>query len=234
MTGGIMPRCWFLDFDDTLATGATTWGIRHALPRLIEEHRLMYDAEALRQAVLVAQEKANVILDPRPIVGELFDSMGWPRSLLAQLIENVQTAYRPELFADALPFLQRLQFHQQAVYIISNNPTAPQVAQHLGIMPYIRQVYTPKSCPGTQPKPDRSLWEYVLASNSDVRQFQAVIVGDDPWSDGAFASACGLPYWIVDRDERFTGVDGKITANRVKSLLDIPLDDTSSRVSQTD
>ncbi|MBI5666387.1 MAG: HAD family hydrolase [Chloroflexi bacterium] len=218
-----MTTAWFLDFDDTLATGATTWGIKYALPRLIEQHRLVYDEAALWQAILVAQEKANLITDPRPVVAELFETMGWPRDLLAELIQDVQTGYRPELFPDALPFLQQLQRRQQPVYVISNNPTAPQIAQRLGLSPYIRQVYTPQGCPGTQPKPDRSLWDFVLAANPEVKPLRAVIVGDDPWSDGAFAAACGLACWIVDREERFAGVDGRIAAKRVKSLLDIPV-----------
>lgn len=219
-----MPVCWILDFDDTLATGATTWGIQYALPRLIEEHRLVYDEDRLRRAVLVVQEKVNFNPDTQPLVEELFDTMGWPHHLLEQLIQDVFTSYRPELYADALPFLQRLQARGQAVYVISNNSGAPQIAQQLGLTPYIRQIYTPKSCPGTQPKPDRSLWDYVLASNPDIIGSQVVMIGDDPWSDGAFAAACGLPCWIIDRQERLENVPGDLAVNRVTSLLDIPLD----------
>jgi len=51
-----------------------------------------------------------------------------------------------------------------------------------------------------------------------------VVVGDDPWSDLAFARASGLPAWLLDRDDRFGGLDLGPDARRVRSLADIPLD----------
>lgn len=216
-----MAVCWFLDFDDTLASGATTWGLKHALPRLIETHHLPYEAAELHAATLEAQERANQVIDPRPVLGDLFDRLGWPQRLQAEFLRDVQTGYQPEVFPDALPFLQQAQARGEAVYIISNNPNAPDIAARLGLTPYIQEIYTPRAYPGARPKPHPGLWYYVLAHNPAVDPLRAVMVGDDPWSDGAFASACGLPYWIVDRDERF-GTLAEL--RRVKSLAEIPLD----------
>lgn len=212
---------WLLDFDDTLASGVTTWGINHALPRLIATYDLPYDPAELHAAALAAQERANQVIDPRPVLAEMFTRLNWPEHLQPEFLRDVQTGYQPEVFPDALPFLQRAQTRGDAVYIISNNPTAPDIAARLGLAPYIRQIYTPRLQPGLLPKPHPGLWDYICAANTEFDPQQAVIVGDDPWSDGAFAAACGLPCWIVDRDERFSGLSG---LRRVKSLAEIPPD----------
>ena len=219
-----MSTCWFLDFDDTLASGVTTWGLKYALPRLIDEYQLPYDPQQLQQAVLTAQEQSNLVIDPRPLIRDLFETLGWPQHLQAMLMNAVQSGYRPELFPDTIPFLQRLQNRAQPVYIISNNPATPDVVRHLGIVGYIRQIFTPKLCPGTQPKPHRSLWDYIVALDEELGRSTAVFVGDDPWSDGAFAEACGLPCWMVDRDERFVSLRAQTRLQWVGSLLDISID----------
>lgn len=219
-----MAITWFLDFDDTLATGATTWGLKYALPKLMREHRLTCDTEVYEQAVLDAMQQVNQELDEQWIMDTLFDKLGWPHELQKPLFDDVWTNYRPQLFEDVLPFLQRLQRRGEAIYIISNNPGSPDLAKQLGIADFITAVYTPKLCPNTRPKPDRSLWDYVLEANAHLAGVQPVMVGDDPWSDGAFAERCGLPCWIVDRDDRFSRLSGEQSHYRVRSLLDIPVD----------
>jgi FMN phosphatase YigB (HAD superfamily) len=219
-----VPRTWFLDFDDTLATGATTWGLKYALPRLMQDHQLTCERQVYQQAVLAAQEQSNQERDSQLVLDELFDKLGWPRSLQSVLLNDIFTNYRAQLFEDTLPFLERLKTRAEPVYILSNNPTAADLVQYLGIADYFRQVYTPESCPNTRPKPHRSLWDYVLKTNPAVGA-GAVMVGDDPWSDGAFARKCGLPCWLVDREKRFEHLRGQDGFGLVSSLLDIPLDD---------
>lgn len=218
-----MPRNWFLDFDDTLASGPTTWGLKEALPKLIREQALPFDVASYHAAVLDAQARVAQNPDLQPILNDLFDGQGWPRELQALLMTDMRN-YRATLFEDALPFLERLASGGQTVYILSNNPTAPRLAEMLGIAPYIARYFTPQTCPGTQPKPHPSLWAYVVKEQTDINLENSVIVGDDPWSDGTFAEQCGLPFWIIDRDNRFGDVKFGGRYGRVTNLLDIPLE----------
>lgn len=217
-----MAITWFLDFDDTLATGATTWGLKFALPKLMRTHQLEYDPDIYEQAILVAMQQTNQEVDEQVILDELFDKLGWPRHLQMEMFNDVWTNYHPQLFDDTLPFLRRLQARGETIYVISNNSTSPDLAKQLGIADFITGFYTPKLCPNTRPKPHRSLWDYVLEANSHLAGAQSVMVGDDPWSDAAFAEQCGLPCWIVDRDDRFARLPGEQKHYRVKTLLDIP------------
>jgi FMN phosphatase YigB (HAD superfamily) len=219
-----MTKSWFIDFDDTLATGPTTWGLKYALPRLVQLNRLPFDKEHFAHAVLVAQERVAGSSDIRPALDELFDGMGWPHSLQQQLVDDLRTGYKPELFNDVLPFLQRLANSHKSVYVISNNPHAPELAQWLGIAQFILKYFTPKTCPGALPKPNASLWSYVLASGIRADNTNSIMIGDDPWSDGVFADKCGLSCWIIDRVDRFN--NGRYTEKSYKwtqSLLDIPI-----------
>ncbi|MCL4250321.1 MAG: HAD hydrolase-like protein [Anaerolineae bacterium] len=218
-----MRRNWFLDFDDTLASGPTTWGLRNALPKLIHDHALPFDEKSYHAAVLVAQARVARNEGLQPILDDLFESQGWPRTLQRTLLADIQNNYRATLFADTLPFLQRLANEEQLVFILSNNPTAPALAQQLGIGHYIKRYYTPQNSPGTKPKPHPSLWEYVLQTQPGVNIRNSVILGDDPWSDGILADQVGLPFWIIDRDNRYGDVRFARSAWRVKSLMDIPI-----------
>lgn len=219
-----MVTHWFLDFDDTLASGSTTWGLKHALPKLIREHRLPFDQARFAQAALAAQERVADSPDLGPVVDELFDAMGWPRALQQTLIDDVLSAYQPELFADALPFLQRLAAARHSVYILSNNPRAVVAAERLRIAPHIARCFTPETDTGGLAKPDPRLWDRLTAVLDGVSAHNAAIVGDDPWTDGAFAQRCGLRCWLVDRDGRFAHLYGQSSARWVASLADIPVE----------
>lgn len=199
-----MPQqpTWLIDFDDTLASGNMTWALREAFPKLIQTHRLAYDPARLNHILLDLQARANESEPLDVLLRELFEGMGWPRALERGFLDDLMTGYQPELFDDSLPFLRRLKDSGQRVIILSNNPRALDNATALGITPYVDAVYTPYSLPDMQPKPHRSLWDYVVAEHLDVAPELARVVGDDPWSDGAFAAACGLPCWIVDRAGR--------------------------------
>jgi len=220
-----MPFAWFLDFDDTLVSGALTWALEYRFPRLIQDYQLPYHAERFSQAVLVAQERSNQAYEPMQILHDLFTDMQWPHSLEAQIMHEAMVDYHPRLFDDVLPFLERLQAAGDPVCVISNNGYAPKVAERLGVLAYVSEIYTPKMCPGSQPKPHRSLWDYVTARQPIPRGYTPVIVGDDPWSDGAFAVNCGVACWLVDRRNRFAAHPNRQQFRWVASLLDISLSD---------
>ena len=77
--------------------------------------------------------------------------------------------------------------------------------------------------PGAQPKPSRALWDQLVQRIPEALQRGAIVVGDDPWSDLAFAQTCGLQSWLVDRHDRFADLTLAQDATRVRSLLDIPV-----------
>ncbi len=219
-----MVTNWFLDFDDTLASGSTTWGWKHALPRLIRDHRLPFDSARFQRATLAAQAQVAAGAGLEPVIAELFQAMEWPGALGQALITDVLTAYEPELFADALPFLDRLRAARHAVYIVSNNPRSVAQAQRLGVAPYITRFFTPDAHADGLAKPDPRLWAHIVAEAEGVTARSSVIVGDDPWTDGAFAEQCGLACWLVDRDQRFGALDeGGGARRRVASLDEIPV-----------
>jgi FMN phosphatase YigB (HAD superfamily) len=214
---------WLVDFDDTLAVGLTTWGYAQAIPDLVQQHDLVFDATQFESAMLIAQEQASRITDPTPVIDEFLENMGWPSALRAHLLEAMRHSYQPELFEDAVPFLNRLQAAGKTIYIVSNNPRTPGAVEQLGLTGLVNQVFTPKRCPGTSPKPHCSLFDYIAGINPAVTRTNAVVVGDDPWSDGAFAKNCGLAGWLVDRHNRFETLTPLHDVKRVQSLLDIVL-----------
>jgi HAD superfamily hydrolase (TIGR01549 family) len=191
---------WFIDFDDTLALGPTTWAIQTVLPRLIRAHGLPYSDDLLHAALLRGQEIAAQGQDESQALETVFTMMNWPPELKRTLVEEVFERYVPVLFDDARPFLQRLRAGGEPLAIVSNNNHAPQIAEALGIAVYVNNIFTPDSCGIKRGKPHRDVWDYIC----DKHEIQnAVMVGDDPWSDGAFADACGIPCVLVDRLDRF-------------------------------
>lgn len=210
---------WFLDFDDTLASGSITWGYQHAFPKLVRQHQLPFDQAQFHQAFLIAQEQANVSDDMMGILGDLFTKMAWPLDLRQVFISDLLANYQPELFDDTLAFLERLLTAQQDVIILSNNPTVPDLVDRLKLRRYVSAVITPKQCADCQPKPHPSLWHYVLSKYPHISPASSVMVGDDPWSDGLFAENCGLRCYIIDRFKRYD--EPKYLYK--SSLLDIPI-----------
>jgi FMN phosphatase YigB (HAD superfamily) len=191
---------FFLDFDDTLVVGPVTWAIRNVFPQMIHDYDLPYSPALLETALLEGQRQASAGADDSALLDNLFGRLGWPDDLKGYLFNAVFDHYQPSLFDDTLPFLHRLAEHDLPVYVLSNNNYAPDIAQRLDIAPHITEFFTPKLCHVPRGKPHRDLWDSICA---DYPVKGAILVGDDPWSDGAFAEACGLLCYIVDRMDRF-------------------------------
>jgi FMN phosphatase YigB (HAD superfamily) len=147
--------------------------------------------------------------------------MNWPHELAQSLLDDLFLNQKPALFDDALPFLERLLERRERILVVSNNPRTPQHISLLQIEPYIQQIVTPHTCPDTLPKPHRSLWEYIVAHETDIDPETTFVVGDDPWSDGAFAEDCGLECWLVDRLGRFSELYAQKPYRWVRSLSEI-------------
>src|SRR5690606_25123212 len=103
----------------------------------------------------------------------------------------------------------------------SNNNRCPRIATELGIADYIEGFFTPRMDPAYRPKPDRSLFDAVRDAVAGIGPDNAVMVGDDPWSDGAFAAAVGLPCWLVDRRGQFGSLALAPHIVRVPSLAHV-------------
>lgn len=218
-----MARAWLVDFDDTLATGPTTWGYQQALPKLIRDHKLPVVPDRLERALLEAQAEANLTVDLDRVLGRLFEVMQWPQQLQHTLLADVQDNYTPQLFDDAIPFLQNLRRAEHFVIIVSNNPRMPGHAQRLGVSDWTDELVTPAMFPGTKPKPDRGIWDRLRQAFPSLDGMDAAVVGDDPWSDLAFAEVCQMSAWLLDRFDRFGAVQLSPNARRVQSLLQIPV-----------
>ena len=203
---------WFLDFDETLVVGPVSYALETALPTMIRDHNLTLDQMRLNAALLLGQEQAASGMGDMEILQILFDEMGWPHHLKQQLSSDVFEHYTPALFDDTLPFLERI----GSIYVISNNNQAPEIARQLGLSLYIKAFFTPKLCGVSAGKPQRDLWDFVSASY-DVTK--ALLVGDDPWSDGVFAITCGIDCILLDRRDRFAHLS---QYRRVRSLAAIP------------
>ena len=212
---------WFLDFDDTLAKGGLTWALEVSLPNFIREHQLVYDEAHLKQTMLDLQQQASQNPNPMPLLHQLFVQVGWNTDLEMNLLNDINANYRPTLFEDTLPFLERLKANGQAIYVLSNNPTAPRLLEAVNLTSYITKVFTPKSFEGALRKPHRSMWDFILGAHDDITVENSVMVGNDPWTEGAFAQSCGLPIWLVDRTQRFTHLYDQSPFRWVGSLMDI-------------
>ncbi len=208
---------WFLDFDDTLVVGPITWAFQHAFPTLIHDHRLPYETQKFEEAVLWGQEKSAEDGNELMILLRVFDMMGWPHSLSDELRHMVFEKYVPTLFDDTLAFLERIK--DEPIYILSNNNHAPELAAQLGIYDYFQGIFTPSICGDVRKKPQRDMWDYVLAQG--ITTDDAIVVGDDPWSEGTFAEHCSIRVCIIDRMRRFRALYDQYDYQWVNSLNNI-------------
>jgi FMN phosphatase YigB (HAD superfamily) len=214
---------WFVDFDDTLVIGPVTWALKDVFPKMFRDHHLSYDEGTFAEAILSAQQQSNEDMGEMAVVDMLFQTMGWPDALKKPLVQEVFDNYKPSLFEDAVPFLERMTGNGDKVYILSNNNYAPHIAEQLGIARHFAAIFTPKSCGGVRGKPQRAMWDHLLAQRIIGDQPTELIgmVGDDPWSDGAFSERCNIPCWIIDRMNRFTRLRAEKPYRWATSLAEV-------------
>ncbi len=216
-----MPRVYenyVLDFDDTLAAGPMTWAIDEVLPELMERHGLPMDRARLDAALIRAQELAVHQFDDSMIIELFLNDMAWSSALQEELGRVAASGFRATLFDDTIPFLKMLRDNRKRVLVISNNVNCPLTAIELGINNYIDGFFTPRSWEGWEPKPDPSMFDAARGVVTDLRTDNTVVVGDDPWSDAAFAANCGLPCRIVDRHHRYGAVTMPDRVERIHTL----------------
>jgi FMN phosphatase YigB (HAD superfamily) len=212
---------WFIDFDDTLSVGPVTWAFDHVFPTFIKQHELPYEPESFVVATLRAQQEANLGLGDLVVIDRFFANVNWPDSIKEPLLNTIFNEYRPQLFDDAIPFLERLKAQGQSIYLLSNNNSAPQLAEHMAIAHYFTGMFTPKSCGGLAGKPQRDMLDYVLTQHTMPDGELINMVGDDPWSDGSFADTCGLQSWLLDRMDRYQQLYPDKKYRWIKSLNEI-------------
>lgn len=218
-----MRRTWLLDFDDTLASGVVTWGLEYAVPKMAETLGLPVDAERFARASVTAIEQSNQTTDLQRVMDQFLRTMRWALTpeQKRRLFADVQSGYQPALFPDTLPFLERLREGRQHVFVLSNNPRALDFCRLLGLEAFFEGIFTPHLFADCPPKPHRALLDRVMEQHPSLDLTAACVVGDDPWSDGAFAEACGLPCWIVDRKQRFTALRHQRPYRWVSALNEI-------------
>lgn len=210
---------WLIDFDDTLAVGPNTWALTRVLPDIIDAHGLPFDEARFTGVSLRAQQLANETNNDEVILDEMFRQLGWPTDLKQELLTRMYKEYVPALYADTLPFLKQLA--GQTVFIVSNNNHAPQIAHQLGIAGYVSDIFTPKRCDNARAKPRRDMWDYIVAQGLADEREPGIVIGDDPWSEGAFADACGFDCWIIDRLNRYASLRPRYAYHWGQSLLEI-------------
>lgn len=217
-----MKRYCFIDFDDTLVMGVQSWVLSSILPALLKEHDIVFDAEQFNQELLKAIEASNQSYALEEIGLNLFKEMTWPPHILKTIFNEIQTSYQPILYEDAMPFLERLLKADIAICIISNNPHAAHDAPGLGLTAVVQAVITPDKEGVILPKPSTTIWTHLQNQFEDIDVGQSFVVGDDPWTDGAFATAIDLPCFLVDREQRFRSLYETSPHVWVQSLDEIP------------
>lgn len=212
---------WILDFDDTLAVGPNTWALTQVIPDLVRDNRLPFEKAQFDTVVLRAQQLASETSNDQVVIDEMFSRLNWPADLKHELIRRMYQEYVPTLYGDTLPFLNRLAESKANVYIVSNNNHVPHITAQLGIDSFFAGIFTPKLCNEARIKPHRDMWDYMISADIVAHDAPAVVVGDDPWSEGAFADNCGHSCWIVDRMKRFDSLHQSLPYRWAVSLLDI-------------
>lgn len=202
-----------LDFDDTLAIGPLTWGIETFLPEVMARHGVAPEKDRLNAALIAAQELAAAHFDDDRVLSELLAGMDWPAQMRADLATGFRFNYTCTTFDDTLPFLQSLRERGIRAFVVSNNNRSPGLAAQLGITEHVAGILTPAMRETLRPKPDPSMFDAVRESLPDLDPATTVMIGDDPWSDAAFAAACGLRCLLVDRARRYRqlSLPGQVT-----------------------
>lgn len=213
---------WIVDFDDTLAVGPTTYALETAIPRLMRKHKLSHEPEQLENAIIKAEQTSN-LEDHATALNSLFVQMGWELELRHELFRDVMTDFQPILYEDSIPFLESLKAQSAQIFVLSNNNRVPMFAKQLSIEHYFKRIITPKAIPDGFSKPHTSMWDFLVAHEAGINVNNTIIIGDDPWSDGAFAKACGLSCVLLDRKARYANLPEAKDFHFVPNLAAIPL-----------
>lgn len=212
---------WLIDFDDTVVVGPLTWAVETALPDFIQRHGLPNDPDTLKKALIHAQEVAASQANEALLLQTFLADMDWSPDLQGELFKIMRTEFRFAIFDDTIPYLERLNDAGCRVMIVSNDNRAPFIAIELEIEHLFQRFFTPNLCFSCEPKPSRSMFDHARTLVPSLQLDNTIVVGDDPWSEGAFAANCDLPCIILDRrdwyGDKLTGE--KIT--RVRSLAEI-------------
>lgn len=125
----------------------------------------------------------------------------------AEMTRYWERADQFELFDDVLPVLDELRRHELKIGLLSNTSRDLDefVAHH---RLDVDAVLT--SCLHGKSKPHDSIFHAMLELIG-VDAANAVMVGDDPGDDVEGARAIGMQAWLVDREERFPEVPGRLT-----------------------
>jgi FMN phosphatase YigB (HAD superfamily) len=211
---------WLLDLDDTLQIGPLSWASIHLFPDLIAQTGIKPEKAVFEAAYARANDAYRLGGDNDVVGDEFFRVIGWSPDLKADVIKRFASGYRPALFDETLPFLEWAVGRGDTLYVVTNNNVARPICKALGLMPYVRDVLTPRDCNVTG-KPSTGLWDYLKANTGITENADVVMVGNHLTTDAAFARNCGLDCILVDRLDRFDALPERCF--RVTSLGEIPL-----------
>jgi len=215
-----MTRYWFLDCDETLVQSSYSWGMKVAFPNLMERHQLQFDRVKIEHAMNVVLQQTSDKSDILTITTAFFKELDWSNDWVNELLDDFRTNFKPSLFDDTIPFLEKLKKQNEVVSVISNNVHATNILKEVSIDAYMDYVITPSIC-GCEPKPHISLWNYVkkVIPNIDIQN--CIMIGNDKKIDGLFADRCGIHCCIIDRNRNSNTHPQDNKYQWVSSLLEI-------------
>lgn len=195
-------KVWLLDLDDTVQVGPLSWAAVNLFPEIAAQAGRPLAPARFEEGYARAHELFDTGADETTLVEAIFHALDWPLTLVPTVIERFHHDYRPALFDDTLEFLDRLSSKGHILYVLSNSRRARAVVNALGLRHYFTDVLTPHEC-AVAAKPTPALWHY-LKDRIGISEAEAVVVGDNLWTDGLFAKNCGLDCIIVDRFRLYT------------------------------
>jgi HAD superfamily hydrolase (TIGR01549 family) len=210
-------RAVLLDVDFTLAKpgpdlgpeGYRRLGARFGLeldPARYDRARIVA-AEALRRHPELDHDEEIWIEFTARIVEAMGGGGEGVRSCAVEMVHAWEHSHNFELFEDVLPVLAELRRHRLKLGLVSNTSRDLDdfVAHHrLDVDAVVSSGYFGKS------KPHPSIFEHVLGA-LEVRPDEAAMVGDSPGDDVEGARSLGMRAFLLDRDGRFPGEQGRLT-----------------------
>lgn len=210
---------WLMDLDDTLQIAPLSWANIHLFPAIIARTGVKPDRETFETAYNRAEMLYAAGQNNDALGADFFQTLGWNVDVKTEVMDRFEREYHPALFDDTLPFLEWVTGQSSRIYMTSNSKWARGVSQMLGIERYFTDIINPAGS-GAARKPDRAMWDYLLAHTPLTGPEGVVLVGNNMSTDAIFAQNCGLDCIIVDRYGRFTDMPARTF--RVTSLNEIP------------